>query len=672
MKRFPPSSSTKFWRDSAHSSTKEDPPTQTLCHPEAIPTNPTNTLPRIQELSVYLLIAGTFLLVAFTDGLSWPTLAFCLAIAILRAAGLTLSTNAGCATLLLVAAAAPIYWFFFRSLTTLNIKDFLLAILMVFLLSAQTGRDFAAVSSYCIWIMLASLFPSSGPQHWLLLGILFTWFLVVQSLNELRRNREQLQHWTGLDGWRLVRPLASFALIMVLGISAFSAALYLLLPRTPIAAFHLDFKPLRRLVGFSGSVRLGEIGQLQDDRTPAFRIRFLDGTPPAVLKWRGVALADFNGSAWSNSMEAWYEYPNQGKITVATDDQRRRPGPRLFYEIQTLAAMDRVLFTVGVPEYVYLPQGRLRRNIEGSFRQLSLEESLPSYSVSGWLDNNYHPLASEPNTTLGPQFRQRYLRLPVVNPRIRELAEQLAGDQSDPLRIATAIETYLKTKYTYSLDANISGREPLLEFLFNTKAGHCEYFASAMAVMLRTLKIPTRVVTGFYASLPEPIGPWYVIRSSNAHSWVEVFIEGQGWLIFDPTPPGSNQPKLSKTLLWLLRLQDRLVVTSEEWFGGPSGLKRPNIQRPNISWPWLFAASFLPMAWLLWRYRHPKELKLHPATLLYEQYLTLSKRQRQPNQTARELDPSEITATYERARFAQDPIALARLKQLVQKILDHP
>jgi transglutaminase-like putative cysteine protease len=628
-----------------------------------------DTLPRLQELAVYLLIAGTFLLVAFTDGLSWPTFSFCLIVAVLRLSGITLSTNAGCATLLAVAAGAPLYWFFFRGITTLNIKDFLLAILMVFLLSAQTGRDFAAVSSYCIWIMLAALFPASGPQQWMLLGALFTWFLIVQSLNELRRNREQIPDWKGVDGWALVRPLASFGGVMILGICTFSASLYILLPRTPIAAFHFDFKPMRRIVGFSGTVRLGEIGQLQDDRTPAFRIRFLDGTPPPVLKWRGAALADFNGSAWSNSMEAWQEFPTQGKIVIASDEQRRKPGQRLFFEIQTLAAMDRVLFTIGVPEYIYLPQGRLRRNIEGAYRQITLEENLPAYSYSGWLDSSEHPLVSETGGALGNATKQRYLRLPVIHPRIRELAEQVTTGQKDAMGIAASIETHLKTKYSYSLESKITGREPLLDFLFTARSGHCEYFASAMAVMLRTLKVPTRVVTGFYAMLPEPIGPWYVIRSSNAHSWVEVYIEGKGWVAFDPTPPGSNQTRLSQTLMWFLRTQDRLVVMSEEWFGGSSGIKRPNFEAPELGWPWLFVGSMLPLAWLLWRYRHNHHASTHEATLLYEQYLAISKLTRKPNQTARELEPGELTDAYERARFARDPIALASLKKHVKRLL---
>lgn len=625
-----------------------------------------DALPRLQELAVYTLIAGTILLVAMTDGLSWPTLLFCGLVAVLRLSGVTVSTNMGCALLLVVAATAPLYWFFFRGIATLNIKDFLLAVLMVFLLSAQNGRDYAAVSSYCIWIMLASLFPSSGPQHWALLALLFGWFLLVQSLNELRRNREQVPDWKGPDGWRLLRPLLGFAGIVVIGICAFSAVLYVVLPRTPLAAFHLDFKPLRRIVGFSGSVRLGEIGLLQDDRTPAFRVRFLDGTPPPVIKWRGAALADFNGTTWMNGIEAWNEYPAQGKITVASDDQRRKPGQRLFFEVQSLAAMDRVLFTIGVPEYFYLPQGRLRRNIEGAYRQISLEESLPSYSYSGWIDPAPHPLVTEEGTGIAPQLRQRYTRLPGLNPRIRELAARVVGEQKDPFQMAQLIEDHLRTSYAYSLESSIAGREPLVDFLFYTRAGHCEYFASAMAVMLRSLKVPTRVATGFYAMLPEPIGPWYVIRSSNAHSWVEVFIEGKGWMVFDPTPPGGTQPRVSQLMAMLQRLQDRMVVMSEEWMGGARGLKRPTLPGIEFGWPWWFVLSLLPMAWLLWRYRSNPHVARHEAALLFEQYLTLRKKELKPGQTARELEASEITQTYERARFARDAQALEQLKRQVR------
>lgn len=636
---------------------------------------PFSVLPRMHEAAVYLLIVGTLSLVWVTDGLPLPTLALCLLVAALRIGGITLSTNAGCAVLIAVAAGTPLYWFYLRSFAALDLKDFLLAVLMVFLLSAQTGRDFAAVSSYCVWIMLAALFPTSGPQQWMLLGALFVWFLVVQSLNELRRSRESQTNWKGLDGWRLMRPLAGFALVMVLGVALFSAGLYVLLPRSPIAAFQFNFKPFRRLVGFSNSVRLGVIGQMQDDQTPAFRVRFLQGAPPAAIRWRGVGLADFNGSAWTNTTEAWNESSQQGRITIASDAQRRKAGERLYYEVQTLADMDRVLFSVGVPEFVYLPEGRLRINGEGTLRQISLREALPTYSLSGLLDRDYHTLSSDMSVGLGPEMRQRYLKLPFVHPRIRELAQTAAGQSREPFESAQRIEAYLRRNYSYSLDSKIGSREPLLDFLFVERSGHCEYFASAMAVMLRSLKIPTRVVTGFYGMLPEPIGPWYVIRSSNAHSWVEVWIEGRGWVVFDPTPPGSNQPRMSALRLWFLKMQDRLVVMSEEWMGGGSGLLRPTLPKLDVNWGWLTAVlllgSTLLGAVVFWWHRKPVEQTTqNEATLAYRRYLEAAKKQRALSQTARELEQSEIVRLYERARFARDQGALVDLKRLVTEFVE--
>ena len=632
---------------------------------------PSSALPRIQEFAVYLLIAGTLTLVAMTDGLPWPTLLFCALIAALRLAGLTLSTNAGCVLLMAVAGGAPVYWFFFRSFASLNVKDFLLAVLMVFLLSARTGRDFAAVSSYCIWIMMASLFPSSGPQQWFVLAALFAWFLMVQSLNELRRNREQIQDWRGKDGWTLVRPLAGFALLMVVGVAALATGLYVLLPRSPIASLHFDFQPFRRLVGFSGSVRLGEIGQLQDDRTPAFRVRFLQGTPPSAVRWRGVALGDFNGSMWTNSAETWTESPQQGKITIASDEQRRKPGERLFYEVQTLASMDHVLFSVGVPEYVYLPKGRLRLNSEGALRQIAVDNSLPLYSLSGWTgQSESHPASSDATATLSEERRQRYTRLLYLHPRIRELAQDVAGTGVQPYEVALRIENHLRASYGYSLDPKIGGAEPLMDFLFVTRAGHCEYFASAMAVMLRTMRIPARVVTGFYATLPEPVDNWHVIRSSSAHSWVEVWIDGRGWVVFDPTPAGSTQPTLSAAMRWFVRMQDRFVVMSEEWMGGAAGLKRPSVPDLDLDWRWLWGLTPLGLLWAAWRYWPRKRDGRQEAAFLYRRYLRAAKAERAPGQTARELGSNEIVFAYERARFSRDAAALGALKRLVAEFVE--
>jgi hypothetical protein len=105
------------------------------------------------------------------------------------------------------------------------------------------------------------------------------------------------------------------------------------------------------------------------------------------------------------------------------------------------------------------------------------------------------------------------------------------------------VETYLKRNYNYTLLLNWNpGREPLSTFLFSAKAGHCEYFASSMAVLLRAAGIPTRIVNGFLMGEYNPVGDAYVVRQSDAHSWVEAYLPGSGWTEFDPTPGDANQP----------------------------------------------------------------------------------------------------------------------------------
>lgn len=653
---------------------------------------PRTAVARYQEAAVYLLAFGTLALVLTTSQLSaWAAYA-CVLVVAARMLGLRLSTNAGCVFLVLVAGGAPLYWFFYRSLDLFSLKDFLLCVLMVFLLSARTGRDFATVSVYCIWIMMASLFPSSGPVQWFLLAALFAAFLLVQSLNEIRRCGEQNLispvgetngkglDGKGLDGMRLLRPLVGFSLILLLAVASLSAALYLVFPRNALSALNFSFQPLRRLVGFSNSVRLGQIGEIQDDRTPAFRVRFLSGQAPPILRWRGAALADFSGTAWTNNREVWSEFSLDNRINLASDEQRRLPGPRLFFEVQTLAAMDRVLFSTGVPEYVFLPTGRLRSNKDGALRQISLENTLPAYSLSAFTGGAYqaHPRSSDLNSTLPAERRERYLRLPPLSPKVRDFASLLVAPGTDPFSAATILESHLRNNFSYSMKSDISGTEPLSDFLFITQSGHCEYFASALAVMLRTINIPSRVVTGFYGRLPEPIGDWHVIRSSHAHSWVEAYINGRGWIVFDPTPPSPAAGRESELAKWLHRMQDRMLLMGEDWFGGNTGTLRPKLPKPSLPEfrgnPRDFA---LPAAvfglYLLYRYwprRRPKALE---ATQLYQRYLRAAHIAPAPGQTAREIArrlaakplSEEILASYEAARFSPQPAAIEELKRLV-------
>ena len=147
---------------------------------------------------------------------------------------------------------------------------------------------------------------------------------------------------------------------------------------------------------------------------------------------------------------------------------------------------------------------------------------------SGWL-----PIPSAGQLT-------PYLALPPLDIRISKLAEEVTASASNNYDKAIAIERYLRTRFGYTLDLpRTSQRDPLAHFLFERKNGHCEYFASSMAVMLRTIRIPSRIVTGFRGGEFNDLTGQYVVRASNAHSWVEAYFPGNGWVSFDPTPGGS-------------------------------------------------------------------------------------------------------------------------------------
>src|SRR5262249_46479609 len=136
-----------------------------------------------------------------------------------------------------------------------------------------------------------------------------------------------------------------------------------------------------------------------------------------------------------------------------------------------------------------------------------------------------------------------YLQLPELDPRVPSLARQAIASAKTPYDKAVALEGYLQAHYSYTLDmTGAPSGDPLAEFLFVRRAGHCEYFASAMTVMLRSLGIPARYINGFQRGEYNSVGGDFIVRASDAHSWVEAYFPGKGWITFDPTPSGGDAP----------------------------------------------------------------------------------------------------------------------------------
>ncbi len=158
------------------------------------------------------------------------------------------------------------------------------------------------------------------------------------------------------------------------------------------------------------------------------------------------------------------------------------------------------------------------------------------------------PIAAEPADRI--QFRRSGERAyPLAPPdagdlqvphslrRLRPLAKAWAEGAESEVAIAEAVESRLQADYTYALEFERRGqRDPIYEFLVEDKTGHCEYFASAMAVLMRLNGVPTRLVAGYRVTERNPWSDYYIVRERNAHTWVEVYLPNRGWTTFDPTP----------------------------------------------------------------------------------------------------------------------------------------
>ncbi|MGH9757945.1 MAG: DUF4129 domain-containing transglutaminase family protein [Candidatus Acidiferrales bacterium] len=157
-----------------------------------------------------------------------------------------------------------------------------------------------------------------------------------------------------------------------------------------------------------------------------------------------------------------------------------------------------------------------------------------------------------------------YLQLPPLDPRVKKLADEIITHNANAYDKTANIERYLKTHYAYTLDlTGARTSDPLANFLFNRRSGNCEYFASAMTVMLRAEGIPARYATGFLPGEFNDVGGDFIVRSSDAHTWVEAYFPGYGWITFDPTPGGSE--RTSGIVARLSMYWDALQLDWGEW-----------------------------------------------------------------------------------------------------------
>ena len=338
-----------------------------------------------------------------------------------------------------------------------------------------------------------------------------------------------------------VRRVLATSGALILLIALVAVPTFFMLPRVGGAGLGGNPGGVSTMSGFSDTVTLGNFGRIQENDQVVMRVR-IENERPAGIKWRGVALDTFNGRSWTKTKAAIKEprMKNERDL-IQVDLARRHEGMTL--QTVYLEPLDApVIF--GIPRMVGI-QGNfpvLYRDAHGAISFQRTGERV-SYKV---LSDTEVPAETKLRADRAPYSAElaSYLQLPQkFDPRIAALTRNLTAASQNRYDMARVTESYLQNEFGYTLEQKAGGNDPLADFLFNVREGHCEYFATAMAMMLRTQGIATRIVNGFQRGEYNDTADVYVVRQRNAHSWVEVYFpETESWVAFDPTPvAGQNR-----------------------------------------------------------------------------------------------------------------------------------
>jgi Ca2+/Na+ antiporter len=511
-------------------------------------------------------------------------------------------------------------------------------------------------------------------------------------------------------------PLVSVGLLVLIIVLALP--FFLIAPRTASSAMKRGGNGVSSLIGFSDTVTLGQIGQLKrsDEIFMHVRVDNLGAMPPNGLRWRGVALDEFTGKTWKKSPVAERSEKKEsdsGLFQLGTAASRENLTTQTFF----LEPIDTpVLF--GAPRIVAV-QGKLpfvRVDAEGAVQTRAHDQERIVYKIYSDTAEPRPDQLREDRLSYETGFA-RYRDIPRnLDPRIGELTANVirgAGARTW-YDAARAVESHLRDSYGYSLDMKADGPDPLSDFLFNVKAGHCEYFATAMAIMLRTQGVATRVVNGFLPGEYNEASGAFTVRQSDAHSWVEVYFpQTNSWVTFDPTPPAGRTPRqrtglagvLSKysealELLWFQYVvgydkqeQRSLVSSVRKQFldfqrGSVSKLDQlrtagPSLIRPFViavgSLAFLFAIAFFGqrvrrLGWRRGLEVWEKGIATASRIQFYERLLRALEKQgikrelyQTPLEFASAVGVSEaraITAAYNRVRFGEEKLNEAERSQI--------
>ncbi len=454
--------------------------------------------------------------------------------------------------LILLALAA--LFFSFYTLFGRTAGSALLALLLCMkLLEMHTQRDrVVLVFLTCFMVVIGFLFSQS-----IFTGtyMLFEALLLTAALISINHHPASY-----LPRQTLYINYLRLAVRLLLPALPLTLVLFVLFPRVPGPLWGMPEDVAGATTGLSEQMSPGQISQLSNNDAVAFRVKFDKEVPPqSDLYWRGPVFWHFNGFEWNAPKD-------QFRLRLETAIETR--GAPIDYTLTLEPHQQRWLFALDMP--VSLPP---RSRMSAEFQLLSLR---PIDKVTRYELRSYPRYRIEPQAA---SFFPRYLELPdSIAPQTRRLMTTWQQETSRPAAlIQRALEYFRNEPFYYSRQPPLLFDDPVDEFLFQTRKGYCEHYASAFTVMMRQAGIPARVVTGYQGGEKNPLSDYLIVRQSDAHAWAEVWIAEEGWLRVDPTsviPPDRiessedllrRQPRAERQLIELTWLAQSFRQARYAW-----------------------------------------------------------------------------------------------------------
>ncbi len=420
-----------------------------------------------------------------------------------------------------VAAAAMLgVWIEYR---TLFGRQPGIVLLMLFaglkLLETRTHRDAAAAAFLGYMLIITNfLYTQSIPTGALMCVALFAITVTLIGFSAPSR---------------ATRPNLRTAALLLAHAVPVALALFVLFPRVQTPLWGLPQDAYAAMTGLSETMSPGNLSSLAQSDAIAFRAEFERDLPAQALRyWRGPVMWDFDGRTWSSAayLPAHFDAPVKGRAAYRYSVVLEPHNRTWLFALESAASVP--------PGARYTGDGQILARLPVRTR---LRYELASV------------LAPEPSALETPVLIDRALRLPPgFNPKALALAAQWrAAARDDGQLLSLAISFLRRGRYAYTLEPPLLGAHSVDEFLFDTKAGFCEHFASAFVFLMRAAGVPARVVTGYQGGELNPFDRIITVRQSDAHAWSEVFLPARGWVRVDPTAvavPGRVESGLARAV----------------------------------------------------------------------------------------------------------------------------